>query len=440
MNYEESVKFVESFVNYERTTDWSYPEGVKLDRMKKLCKELGNPQNAFESVLIAGSKGKGSTAAILSSILRMEGLKVGLYTSPHLLDIRERIQVNGLQISETRWIELVLKIRNVLDDTMWRRDPPTYFEVLTALAFCYFKEMKVSAAVLEVGLGGLYDSTNVAPAKVAGITPISLEHMDKLGKTVAKIAVQKCGIIKGRQIVVAGPQSTEADVVIHKAAEERDAELWRVGREIKIFERGHDAVGQRFDVRAPFANYFDLRVGLLGYHQLENSALAIGLAKAFEKKARIPVSESAVRQGILDAHWPGRFEKVSEHPAVILDGAQNAESLRRLFDAVKRHYPDTPVMLLFGVSADKDIEGMLDVILSERPRLFLTMASSPRALTLGALKEAVRSKELSFEAYDDPWQGLLAALKASGPNDLVLAAGSLFLVADLKKRIGEHGL
>ncbi|PIU40114.1 MAG: bifunctional folylpolyglutamate synthase/dihydrofolate synthase, partial [Candidatus Omnitrophica bacterium CG07_land_8_20_14_0_80_50_8] len=206
MNYEAAIEFIDSFINHEKITSSQYPEDFKLDRMRQLAKDIGNPQNAYECVIIAGSKGKGSTAAMLSSILRMDNLRVGLYTSPHLVNLRERIQVNGLMINEIRFADTAACLENVLKDASWRRNPPTYFEILTAIAFYYFKEMRVHVAVLEVGLGGLFDSTNIARAKVVGLTPISLEHTDKLGKTISKIAVQKCGVIKGREIVVSGPQ------------------------------------------------------------------------------------------------------------------------------------------------------------------------------------------------------------------------------------------
>src|SRR3989338_3660129 len=174
MNSEKALGYLHSLTDYERLTTWEYPEALKLDRMRTLAKEFGNPQKSFENILIAGSKGKGSTAVLLSSILRMEDLKVGLYTSPHLVDVRERLRVNGLMIGEQRFAEMVTTIKNTLDSAAWRKDPPTYFEALTALAFSYFKEMKVQVAVLEVGLGGLYDSTNIAQAKIVGIAPISL--------------------------------------------------------------------------------------------------------------------------------------------------------------------------------------------------------------------------------------------------------------------------
>ena len=321
MTYQDALNYLDSFIDYEKTTQWEYPEAFKLDRMRGLAREFGNPQNAYDSVIIAGSKGKGSTAAILSSILRMENLRVGLYTSPHLQDLSERIQVNGLPISEQRLTDAVQLLRRILDSTQWRRNPPTYFEILTALAFHHFKNMKAHLAVLEVGLGGLVDSTNIAEAKAVGLAPISLEHTDKLGKTVAKIAVQKTGVIKGREVVVSAPQASEAAAVIGKAAEQNEATLWRVGHEIKISTRDHGEDYQKFDLRAPFGNYFDLELRLLGRHQIDNAAVAVGLAKGLEKKTRLVLSEAAVRRGVLDAAWPGRLERIGRNPDIVLDGA-----------------------------------------------------------------------------------------------------------------------
>ncbi|MGH7198826.1 MAG: bifunctional folylpolyglutamate synthase/dihydrofolate synthase [Candidatus Omnitrophota bacterium] len=432
MTYPEAVAFLDSFTNYEKTAEWEYPEGLNLDRMRALAKALGNPQNAYESVIIAGSKGKGSTAAILSSILRMEDLKVGLYTSPHLEDIRERVQVNGLPISEARFIEETLHLRRTLDDVTWRRNPPTYFEALTALAFHFFKEMKVQVAVLEVGLGGLYDSTNIAPAKAVGIAPISLEHTDRLGKTVSKIAVQKCGVIKGREIVVSAPQAPEAESVLQKAAEERECRLYRVGKEIRVFERSFGEGSQRFDIRSPFGNFFDLEIGLLGQHQMENAALAVGLAKGLEEKTRLRISGSAVRQGILDARWPGRLEKVSDSPKIVLDGAQNAESMRKLVVALKRHFAFERLIAVLGVSGDKDLEGILGELAPEAAVIVATQAASPRARAAREIFEIARERAKETVVEPDAWRALQKAKAAAGPHDLVLVTGSLFLIGEIK--------
>ena len=433
MEYDEALAYLHSFVNYEKEISFAYPEAFKLDRMRQLAKELGNPQNAYESVIIAGSKGKGSAAAILSSILRMENRKVGLYTSPHLVDLRERIQVNGLLISAARLTELALRLKNAIASYAWRKDPPTFFEIITALAFCHFKDLKVQIAVLEVGLGGLYDSTNIANAKVVGVTPISLEHTDKLGKTVSKIAVQKCGIIKGREIVVSGPQTPEAEAVIADAVSSREAKLVRVGHEIKITEREFGEDFQRFDLRASFGHFRGLELGLRGSHQIENAAIAVGLAKGLEAKTRLSVSEGAVRQGVLDARWPGRLEKVRENPKVILDGAHNAESARRMMEGVSRHFAPSRVVAVVGAASDKDLPGILKELAPVARFVIGTSFDSPRALSAEAV--SVCAQELGLETMNEPKAGeaLKKAVSMARKGEIVLVTGSLYLIGEVKR-------
>lgn len=427
-----ALEYLDSFINYEKDNA-VYPEAFKLERMRALVRELGNPQNAFESVIIAGSKGKGSTAAILSSILRMENLRVGLYTSPHLLHISERIQVNGLCINDLRLAENLTRIQKATEGYTWRKNPPTYFEVLTALAFCYFKDMKIQVAVLEVGLGGLYDSTNVANAKVVGITPISLEHTDKLGKTLAKIAVQKCGVIKGREAVVSAVQAPEVQSVIESACEDREAKLYCVGKEIKVMEREFSEDSQSFDVRTPWGGYYDLKAHLRGTHQLQNAAQAIGLAKALGEKARLPVSDEAVRQGVLDAHWPGRLEKFSERPCVVLDGAHNVDSARKMLEGVKRHFQYEKLVVLFGSSSDKDVRGMLEEITAEADSLVLTQAAHPRAMPVAQIVRLMEKN--SKEVFEEPSMAgaLKKARSLAGPEGLVVVSGSLYVVAEARR-------
>ncbi len=436
MQYHDALERLNSFINYERETDTAYPEAFKLDRMRELAKELGNPQNAYESVIIAGSKGKGSTASFLSSILRMDNWRVGLYTSPHLNDVRERIQINGMHISENKFVEGISKIDKALESPVFRKMLPTYFEVLTALAFMHFKEMKVDVAVLEVGLGGLYDSTNIANAKVVGITPVSLEHTDKLGKTISKICVQKCGVIKGREIVISGAQMPEAVTVIEKAAEEREAQLVRVGKDIKVTERSVTPDKQHFDVRTPWGNSYDLETHLLGRHQLDNAAIAIGLAKALEKKTRLKISEGAIHQGILDARWPGRLEKVWDKPKIVLDGAHNVDSMQKLLDALPAHFRYSDLVVVFAASQDKDIEGMMKIILSRTSCVVLTQFNSPRAMPAKKIY-SILEKELEKEVFIEAEcvQAVAKARSLAGVDDLILVTGSLYLVGEVREHV-----
>ena len=433
MTYEDAVHYLDSFINYEKEHSFEYPEAFKLDRMRALAKEFGNPQNAYESVIIAGSKGKGSTAAFLSSILRMENWRVGLYTSPHLNDVRERIRVNGLCVTESRVAEFAARLKKTQEDYAWKKDPPTYFEMLTVLAFLTFKEMKTHVAVLEVGLGGLYDSTNIAPSKVAGLTPVSLEHTDKLGKTVSKIAVQKCGIIKGHEIVVSAPQVPAVQSVIESTVREREAELFSVGKDIRIQERAFDEDSQHMDVRTPWGNFYDLEIRLRGRHQMENAAQAVGLAKALEKKTRLTVSESAIRQGLVDTRWPGRLEKIAERPTVVLDGAHNVDSIQKMLEGLKRHFKFSGLIVVFGVSSDKDVEGMLRELAKETSRFVFTECRHPRAVPVRVLAQSL-PENAARQVHQEPSSvaALEKARSLAGPEELVLVTGSLFLVGEVR--------
>lgn len=434
MNYPEALEYLDSFTNYEKEKSFKYPEALNLDRMRRLAKEFGNPQNAYPSIIIAGSKGKGSVASILSSILRMENIKTGLYSSPHLVDVRERIQVNGLLISEVRFAEYISKIQKMLDEYSWRKDMPTYFEVLTAIAFAHFKDMKVQAAVLEVGLGGLYDSTNIAEAKVVGLTPIGLEHTDILGKTIAKIAVQKCGVIKGREAIVSSPQTGEAERVIVDAAERREGRLFWVGREIKYFERDYGDTFQKFDLRTPFGDYFDLSLHLLGQHQIENAAQAVALAKCFEEKTRLKISEAAIKQGIKDARWPGRLEMAPGRPPMILDGAHTRDSMRRMLEGLKRHFHFSRLVTVFGVLEDKDLPGIFEELLPDTSILIATEAGHPRSVPAEKIAEAAESSGKKVLVKKNPQEALVLALEQAAEDDVILVTGSLYLVALARTR------
>ena len=438
MDYPQSLQFVNSFINYEKTVSYDYPEAFKLDRMRALAKELGNPQKSFIPVIIAGSKGKGSIAAILSSILRMESYRVGLYTSPHLVDLKERIRVNGLKMSESRFVETAHLLRKTLDTPAWRKNPPTFFEVLTAMAFWHFKERKVQIGVLEVGLGGLYDSTNIAEAKAVGLGPISLEHTDKLGKTVSKIAVQKCGVIKGREAVVSAPQIEEAEAVIQKTAAEREAVLYRTGKEIKVFARDHGENFQKFDLKSTLGNYFDLELKLLGAHQIDNAAVAIGLAKALETKTRLKVSDTAIKQGVLDASWPGRLEKISDAPLVVLDGAHHPGSIHTALEGLRRHFHYRRLIVIFGTLEDKDLDGMLKEVIPAADRLILTTVGNPRARTPESIARHLGSAGNEVTLEPDFKAAFHKARESADPNDLILVTGSLYLVGDIKAALEKN--
>jgi dihydrofolate synthase/folylpolyglutamate synthase len=237
---------------------------------------------------------------------------------------------------------------------------------------------------------------------------------------------------------VSGLQTAEADSVIEDAALERECELWRVGKEIQVMDRTRSGEEQKFDVRAPFGNYYNLSLSLLGAHQIENAAQAIGLAKALEKKTRLKISDEAVIKGVLDARWPGRLEKIEEKPLFILDGAQNKDSAEKIVAALHRHFSFNRLVVLLGTSQDKDLHGILQALAPDTSQLIATRSANPRATDPSVIREEAASAGIAAESEPDLRKAIAQARAAAGPEDLILATGSLFLVADIKKELGQH--
>ena len=358
-------------------------------------------------------------------------MKTGLYTSPHLLDIRERIQVSGSLISRDDFAEGVQAIQKVLTGAHWKNEMPTYFELITALAFLHFKRQGVHVAVLEIGLGGLYDSTNIVNNKVAGITSLSLEHMDKLGSTLSEIAIQKCGIVKKSSTVVSSSQAAEAYKVIERTCQEKQATLFSLEKNFYISEKEYGKDYQRFDFKSPFGDYTDLEIQLLGRHQMENTGVAIFLAKALEAKTNfIRVNESGIRKG-LKIQRRGCLEVLSTRPLVVLDGAHNADSMRKLLQAVKRHFVFKKIVAILGVSSDKDVTGILKELEKTVSVLITTQSSNPRAIKTKDLAQKAKNIILDVRMEENFEAAMGLAKELAREDDLILVTGSLFLVADV---------
>jgi len=436
MDYSAALRYLDSLANYEKRDRYDYKKAFSLERMRRLASSLGDPQKAFKSIHIAGTKGKGSTSAVAYSILKEAGYRTGLYTSPHLVSFRERIMIDGELISEADTSRLLEKIKG-LTDSAGRDDKPTFFEVYTALSFLYFKERKVDIAVFEVGLGGRLDATNILEPLVSAITPISYEHTDKLGNTLTEIAGEKAGIIKDGSVCVIAPQEEEAMRAILKVCAGRKARPVIVGKDIKFKEIEFDVSKEVFSLSGPSGVYPRLETALLGAHQVVNAATAVGIIETLRLKG-IGIDKDAVERGVRRARWPGRLEMVSGRPRVLLDGAQNRASANALMKAVIRIFKYKRLILILGVSKDKDIKGMLEELLPSAGSVILT-----KAKVAGRAREPADIKKLIDPAGRDAWltdsveDAVEKARSLAAPDDLVLITGSLFVVGEARRAI--HG-
>ncbi len=425
--YQNTLDYLYSYVDFSMTKGMRYtPDQFDLGRMHRFAHALGDPQKAYPSIHIAGTKGKGSVSALCTEALMQAGYKVGLYTSPHLHDYAERIQVNRQSISHADLVRVVEEIKPTIESI----PKLTTFEITTALAFLYFQREKIDIAVLEVGLGGRLDATNIVEPTIAVITSLSYDHTQILGDTLVQIAREKAGIIKPGTPVVLAPQKEEARAVIEEIAIERSAPLVELGRDFDFSPVHQSLDGQSFSIwkHAEHTRSVDLEIPLLGLHQVENAATAYVALKVFSECA-LAVDEVAIRKGFAKATWPGRFEVLQRHPPVIVDSAHNRDSALRLRETLDAYYPELPVILLFGASDDKDIDGML-AELSGRVQVMVAVQSfHPRAIDPQRLVEVAGREGIHAKIVPDIPEGLGEALRLAGNDKMVLATGSIFVVA-----------
>ena len=422
------LEYLDSFIDYEKSQVKDYRCDFKLERTKSLLSSLGNPQKCFKIIHVAGTKGKGSTAAFIASILKKEGLRAGLYTSPHLISFCERIRVDGRMIDEDTLSRIIADSKPHFEKL--RDQGLSFFEIYTAAAFLYFKEMQVDIAVMETGLGGRLDATNAAQSVVSVITPISIEHAHILGNTLDKIAYEKAGIIKTGSICVSGPQDKEALDVIEDRCAKTGAGLFLVGRDIKVYDIELNKERERFNVRTVHREYRKLETTLLGRHQAINAATAIGAVEALGESG-IAISEDSIRIGIAGTDWPGRMEIIERDPFIVLDGAQNIASAKALIEAMKRRFGAEKFTLILGISMDKDIKGICGVFSAEAMRIVLTRARTPRAADPEIIKKYIDHG--SVEIIPDSKDALRSVLAKADKKDIILVTGSLYLVGEIRE-------
>ncbi|MGB2826596.1 MAG: folylpolyglutamate synthase/dihydrofolate synthase family protein [Dehalococcoidales bacterium] len=429
MDFPAAIDYILSFADYERMPRSAVV--FDLRRIERLLARMSNPQNAAKSVHIAGTKGKGSTAAMLASILKQSGYRTGLYTSPHLLNIRERIQVDGRQISEDEFARLVGRIKPEVEavDTSGDLGELTTYEILTALAFMYFKDRGVAYQVLETGLGGRLDATNVVQPEVCVITSISYDHMDVLGDTLAEIAREKAGIIKSGSTVVTAPQIPEAMNVLEDVCRQQEVKLVRVGSDVSWRQKSVSPEKQSFQLRGLRGDY-NIEVPLLGEYQLENAAIAITAAEVLAGRGAVITAE-AITRGIASVNWPGRLQVLRRKPWVIVDGAHNGDSVRRLVTALRQYFTFEKAVVIFGASSDKNIAAMAAELKTFPDRVIVTSSHHPRAVAVEQLVEEFSREGINPEVSKNVASAVERALSLAGPADLVCATGSLFLVAEV---------
>lgn len=444
--YQQALDYLYSFVDYSLTRAFRYsPEKFDLTRMRDFLDLLNRPYQAYPIIHVAGTKGKGSVAALCASALQAAGYRVGLYTSPHLQDYGERIQVNGQQIPHADLVELVSQMKPHIESVK----SLTTFEITTALAFQYFALQNVTAAVVEVGLGGRLDATNVIIPNVSVITSLSYDHTQFLGETLAEIAGEKAGIIKPGVPVVLAPQQDEARLVIERIAAERQARLIQVGRDYLFAQITHAVNGGQSLFVWPVSEqilvdeYIEsgglqeweptrLHIPLLGYHQVENAATAY-TALQIARANGIPISEAEIRQGFSSVVWPGRFEILQRYPPVVIDSAHNRDSALKLRLALDDYFPGQPVVLVFGASEDKDIEGMFAELMPRVRQVIATRSYHPRAMEPEQLVELAHRYGRPAKVVASVEAALEEAIQIGDGEAMILATGSLFVAAGVRE-------
>jgi len=400
-----------------------------LSEMQRGAETLGNPHHKLKSIHIAGTNAKGSVAAMCASIMKSAGLKTGLFISPHLIDIPERITINGKEIAEDRLASLVLEIRKKLENDT---SPPiqlTYFEFLTALGFLHFLREDVYDVVAEVGLGGRFDATNVLGSNVAVITQIGLDHMEQLGDTIEKVAAEKAGIIKKGSGVVSAANDSKAMDVIRNRAFELNCSLIESGKDFNFNNVHVDLNGTTFDYEGTRI-LENIKTNLLGSHQAENAATAIAACDVFAHQEGFEIKDEHILRGLQNVHWPGRLDIVSRKPLMILDCAHNPSAVRRLlrsFDELKIS-PDT---LIYSTSKDKDYTAVVSMLFPRVKRLILTKYGSERAVDPAEIAGLPEAKGKNAILTDRASEAIEKAKESTPTNETVLVIGSIFLVGDV---------
>lgn len=440
--YDEALKYLYAMTDYERQRMIRY-NVIKFDltRMSELLEAIGSPHKKLKTIHVAGTKGKGSTATMVARMLEANDYSVGLYTSPHLTSLHERIEVNSYSLTKEDLISLVNTVRPAFDKLVETGRKPTFFEFLTAIAFLHFVNKEVDFAVLETGLGGRLDSTNVVTPLVTAITAISIDHHRQLGNTIEQIAKEKAGIIKKGVPVVTIQQQPEAMEVIQSVAQELGSKVRIVNEDVDFSSRfeasREDGPHTRICVSTELSNFEHLKVPLPGEHQAYNCGMAIAVLDCL-KEQEIELDDQKSIQGLGMVSMPGRLQVVYNNPRVVVDMAHNAASIKALIQTIGQHIPYDSMVMIFGCNADKDIQGMLNELQFGADKVIFTRSSSPRAVSPDELEELYTENSTGMcQTALSLGDALRIAKSAVTRDDVICITGSVYLVGDAIKRFNR---
>ena len=430
MTYEEAMEYISNV--------GMFGSNYGLERTHRLLELLGSPQNKLKLIHIAGTNGKGSTTSMISKVLIGMGFKVGMYTSPYLEVFEERIQINGVNIPKDKLIDNLENVKYAVSKVIEEGyEHPTEFEIITALMFLYFYNEKIDYGVIEVGLGGRLDSTNVIIPKVSVITSISMDHINILGNTIEEIAKEKSGIIKEDVPVILYPQKKEAEDVILKAAHNNNSKVYYVKTDdgnLKGID--YDNITQNVQVNG-LNGIYNVDLPLLGEHQILNLCVAIKAVEVLCQVEKIQYNKEIIEESLKDVKWIGRLETLNRNPLIVIDGAHNIDGIRVLKNNIRKYFKYNKMYLLLGILADKQVDEMIKEITPMAEKIFALTPHSDRAELSEDLQREIEKVNQNVEAFDDYNEAINEALKVAEDDDLILVSGSLYMIGDMRKIINK---
>lgn len=430
MNYNEALEYIHGTKKFGSK--------LGLENIKMLLKLLGDPHKGLKVIHIAGTNGKGSTASFIENILKEEGYKVGLYTSPYLERFNERIKINNEDIPDHRLADVTAKVKNKVEEMVNQGyNHPTEFEIVTAIAFQYYKEEAIDYLVLEVGLGGRYDSTNVIEKPLASvITTISMDHTDILGDTIEKIAWEKAGIIKHDCLVISYPQEKGAEQVINEVAKSKNAKLIYVPTK-NIIIKEISEYGSIFSFKYQNCYFDNLKINIIGEHQIFNAATAVTTLLELRKNDTIKLKDNSIRNGLLKARWHGRLELLKRDPIFLIDGAHNLQGIMVLKKTINNIFKNRKIVLGIGILKDKDVDNMVSQLVPLADKVIVTEPNIYRAMKAEELAEKVAKYNSNYYIEKDIVKAVNKAYEVADKNDVILFSGSLYLIGDVRKIVNK---